>query len=506
MGDVLTWSVKSAIKAKNAGCSQVLPIIFVNPNQPSCINQKHYINEDNFEMHFNELLPAFQFHPLATDLKVFRNRDDFLKLIHDICIKNDNPYIYSYYLDYVNIYQQRNSVLKLMNFYNAEITHHKDINSYYTKNGEIPLLHPKNDVLDEVNALKEKNGSDKVYVSLNFRLRALDKSADAAITTRDSNLNAWLNFLKQSEQKYPNICYILLGKLDEKPEELLELGNILVPRLHNQNLGHELAWIESSDFFMGSSSGFAAYANFSQVPYVITKMSHLATNAYDIPFGSTSLPFATKDQELIYDEESPSLLYKLLDKLLTSSNKKACAKVSPKKENLKEIVDNKNFIMTKKELISLQDIRLWIKSGELQRARNSLDITLYRSLKQEDQDLFHYLTAIIQYEFGEYPESKNSICKLKNKNLIDKANQTLDKINSRLLLEGLDRFLARNTDTGDNFLGIEKLRAKCLIVVENYVEAQNALKRHKKINPHDFEIETIQLKIKELFNKKISTL
>ena len=109
---------------------------------------------------------------------------------------------------------------------------------------------------------------------------------------------AWLQFLSYCSTEHPNVCFVLLGKLEEKPLKLFSLENCFVPRLNNQGLAHELAWVEESDFLMGSSSGFAAMANFSKTPYVITKITKRATDNYCIPFGVQKLPFAKGFQEL----------------------------------------------------------------------------------------------------------------------------------------------------------------------------------------------------------------
>jgi hypothetical protein len=85
------------------------------------------------------------------------------------------------------------------------------------------------------------------------------------------DLGQWIQFLRYCFTVYPNLCFVLLEKLKEKPSKLLSLENCLVPRLNNQDFAHELAWFEESDFYMGSSSGFAAMANFSKTSYAIKK-------------------------------------------------------------------------------------------------------------------------------------------------------------------------------------------------------------------------------------------
>jgi hypothetical protein len=79
-------------------------------------------------------------------------------------------------------------------------------------------------------------------------------------------------------------------------------------------LGHELSLMLRSDLFIGTSSGFAALANFSEVPYFITKMNPGACRAFAIAPGSERLPFAGERQILVYEPETRELLMRLLER------------------------------------------------------------------------------------------------------------------------------------------------------------------------------------------------
>ena len=85
--------------------------------------------------------------------------------------------------------------------------------------------------------------------------------------------------------------------LQEKPLEMLRLPNVTSLRVYGMGLGHELTLMLRSNLFIGSSSGFAAYANFTAIPYFITRMNPGSCQAYAIPDGSNYLPFAKKNQQ-----------------------------------------------------------------------------------------------------------------------------------------------------------------------------------------------------------------
>jgi hypothetical protein len=85
-------------------------------------------------------------------------------------------------------------------------------------------------------------------------------------------------------------------------------------------LGHELTLMLRSDLFIGSSSGFAAMANFSAIPYFVTRMTRESCKAYGIEYGSERLPFATERQILVYEPETRELLMRLLERGLKSTS------------------------------------------------------------------------------------------------------------------------------------------------------------------------------------------
>lgn len=497
MGDVITWSIKTAIRASRAKCSSVDLFVCTEQNEPACSFQSSYVNSKNYRFFFKDLDSIFQFHPLANKYEVFEDRASFEEAIYARHAKEENSLIQANFLQYLKAYESRLCPQSLRKYHESEITLHADINEYYLKNLEIPRLKCSDSIRGQVKTSK-RNLGDRVFIALNFRLRGSDKSTDDAWLNRDSDIKAWLQFLTYCSSEYPNLCFVLLGKLEEKPVELLALENCFVPRLNNQDLAHELAWIEESDFFMGSSSGFAAMANFSKTPYIITKITKIATDAYCIPFGSQKLPFAVGFQKLIYEAESKELLTKLLTTWLQQSSNLKKSKVMPKekirKEGITETMPNPN--QESKPAKTLSEIPSLLENGQFQKARIFLDITLLRSLSSDkDKSLFHYYMSRVLFQFGEYPESKAEFLKIKKKFLINEYRTLVERINACLLLNNIDRFLTLNPETEPGFLGLEKVRARCFLLTENYIEASLALQRHADRFPEDSETLEIEKSI-----------
>ena len=493
LGDVITWSIKTAIRASRANCSTVNLFVCTDKNEPACSFQSSYINSKNYRFFFRDLDSIFQFHPLANKYEVFDDRSSFKEAIYACHAKQKNPVIQANFLQYLKAYKSRFCAQSLRKYHESEISLHSDINEHYLQNLEIPRLKCVESIREQVITSK-RNLGDRVFIALNFRLRGQDKNTDDAWLCRDSDVEAWLQFLSYCSTEHPNVCFVLLGKLEEKPLKLLSLENCFVPRLNNQGLAHELAWVEESDFLMGSSSGFAAMANFSKTPYVITKITKRATDNYCIPFGVQKLPFAKGFQELIYEPESKELLIKLLKTWLQHSSNLKKSKDMPREKMIKASSGKMPSLdQESKPTTSLSEISSLLENGQFQKARQKLDITLLRSLTSDnDKSLFHYYSSRVLYEFREYPQAKAESVKVMEGFYLNEHQSLVEQINASLLLENIDRFLALNPDADSSFLGIEKVRAKCFLVVKDFIEASRSLERHAERFPEDSETEEIE--------------
>ncbi|HAG91122.1 MAG TPA: hypothetical protein DCL41_04590 [Bdellovibrionales bacterium] len=500
---MITWCVKTSIKAKYCKCEGVDIFVCADVDDPACLFQNTYINKNNYQGFLKDLRKVFDFHPLAKSCKFFRNRDSFMQAIRSRFAKEQDALVQAYFLSYLQAYEKRTSPLSLSRYHHSEITLHNDINEYHKKHHEIPFLLSPSPILKQVKTKKKKLG-DRIFVALNFRLRAQDKNTDDAWLERDSDIGEWMQFLRYCVTVYPNLCFVLLGKLEEKPSELLSLENCFVPRLNNQDLAHELAWVEESDFFMGSSSGFAAMANFSKTPYIITKITKSATGPYCIPFGSQKLPFAQGFQKLIYETESKELLVRLTDTWLHFSSNLKKSKVMPKEKITKANPKHTRALDQKlKKPKTLSEIHSLLENGQYHQARKYLNIELLRGLLSEsDLSTFHHYCSKVLYEFREYAQAKAESIKVERKFISDEHQTLVEQINASLLLENIDRFLTLNPETESGFLGLEIVRARCLFLTENYMDASRALQRHAERFPADPAIEEINKSIKQRFENE----
>ena len=319
LGDVLTWNVQTAIRCEELGRKHVDIYICVDGRQPPNVFQKDLITADNCELFFNEVFGAFGTHPRPGNIFLYRRRDEMVKRLREVCrgdaANSEDLAEYERALaDYQRALTTRGDGLALMmKYFTKSIHSHERINAYAAAHGRIPLLRPSMGCEPDVTGLITKRFPGSRIVAIQIRLRRLDAGYGAANTYwRDSDFLEWYEFLKEAEKIHPNVQFVAVGRLQEKPLELLKLPNVTSLRVLGLGLGHELSLILKSDLFIGTSSGFAAMAFFSEVPYFITKMNHTACDAYQIEQGAEHLPFASEQQNLVYEPETAELLMKLL--------------------------------------------------------------------------------------------------------------------------------------------------------------------------------------------------
>ena len=328
LGDVLTWNVQTAIRCEELGREHVDAYICVDERHPPNIFQRDLITADNCGLFFNELFGAFGTHPRPGNVFLYRRRDEMLERLRealrsDAANSEDLAEYEQALADYERALEIRGNGRSVMigwpalmiEYFTKSIHSHERINAYAAAHGRIPLLRPSMGCEPDVTGLLTKRFAGNRIVAIQMRLRRLDAGYGAEHTYwRDSDFLEWYEFLKEAGKTHPDVQFVVMGRLQEKPLELLRLPNVISLRTLGLGLGHELSLLLRSDLFMGTSSGFAALANFSEVPYFITKMNPVACRAFAIAPGSERLPFARERQILVYEPETRDLLMRLLER------------------------------------------------------------------------------------------------------------------------------------------------------------------------------------------------
>lgn len=327
LGDVLTWNVQTAIRAEELGRSRTDVFVCMDDRYPASIYQKGMVTAENCGLFLNELFGAFGTHPSLGNLYIYRNRESMLERLHELA-KGDAA-ITEAVADYERALASREDEAALIEYFTKYIYFHEGINAFAEKRGHIPHLKPSMGCEPDVSGLTRTLLADKRIVVIHTRLRRLDAGYAGAHTyARDSDFLEWHEFLREANEKFPDVRFIALGRLQEKPLEMLRLPNVISLREFGLGLGHELTLMLHSDLFIGTSSGFAAMANFSALPYFITRMTRESCNAYRISQGAERLPFANERQILVYEPETRELLMRLLERGLAGVGPRGGAPLS----------------------------------------------------------------------------------------------------------------------------------------------------------------------------------
>jgi hypothetical protein len=318
LGDVLTWNVQTAIRCEDAGRSRVDVLMCVDERHPAGLYQRGLVSAANCGLFFNELFGAFATHPNPGRLLVFRRREELLAYLR--AAGRDDPLHAEALREHEAALARSTNEEALVEYFTQTIHSHDRINAFAARHGRVPLLRPSLGTEPDIAGLLAHRFPDKRIVAVHTRLRRLDAGYGGEQSyARDSDFLEWYEFLREAGAKHPEVQFVLLGRLQEKPLEMLKLDNVASLRLFGLGLGHELTLLLHSDLFIGTSSGFAAMANFSRAPYFITRMTPASCKAYGIEPGAERLPFAAERQRLVYEPETRELLMRLLEEGLAAA-------------------------------------------------------------------------------------------------------------------------------------------------------------------------------------------
>jgi len=312
LGDVLTWNVQTAMRCEATGRRRIDMYICLDPRYPASIYQRNLIVAENCGLFFNELFGAFGTHPYLGNIFLFNDRDALLTRMREVA--EGDPINTEVLEDYERVLAHRDDEAALNVYFIKYIYSHERLNAFAAAEGRIPLLRPSMGCEPDVDGLMTRRFADKRVVIIHPRSRRLDYGMGGDHTYfRDSDFLEWYEFVRKAEQTYPEVQFVVVGRLQEKPLELLKRPNVVSLRTLGLGLGHELTLMLKADLFIGTSSGFAAMANFSTVPYFVTRMNKESCNAYHIPQGCDRLPFGQPNQVLVYEPETTEMLMGLLE-------------------------------------------------------------------------------------------------------------------------------------------------------------------------------------------------
>lgn len=136
------------------------------------------------------------------------------------------------------------------------------LHNHFQQHGSIPHLACRPFLADWAKAFYEEHVYPQVPVSVNIR------NNKAFQTHRNAHLECWLKFFAYCEPRYPAKFVIICAKI-EVDDRLRACANVIIAKDYQTGVEQDLSLIHGSAFHMGSDSGPACMAIFSDKPYLV---------------------------------------------------------------------------------------------------------------------------------------------------------------------------------------------------------------------------------------------
>ena len=290
VGDILVMQEASLILKEQQKVDFVdIAIVYDFKDPVSSDKVFKAINSNNIFSGLASLIPVAQVNPNIGSLYCFNSHDQLEKYIRD----NLNQYfIWPSGWDYA-----------FTNEYLYYSIFDELIVPYWKENGHIPLLGCRPHLETWARDFYKKYTSKNIPVTVNIRNNINHHGK------RNSDIDAWLAFFDYCASNYP-VKFVVICSLDEIDDRLRSRSNVVVAKDFNTNAEQDLALIHESRIHLGTSSGPATMAWFSNKPYLIFNATiqdeyfadeNLVVNLGD---GFYKFCFANKNQKFCSNRET----------------------------------------------------------------------------------------------------------------------------------------------------------------------------------------------------------
>lgn len=297
LGDLLTCQVDLAVMALEQGCRQVDVVVMVNPDLPSARFQP-FITRDNYIAHLDNIMPVFACNPLLGSLQLVRDAQTFNFLIAEHR-RTGAP-----------MWPDVKTHIEMRQGYPID---HGRINAFHARQGHFPKLEAPRGYAAWARRFHATELGGRPLVIINPRQSSLTDSP--AVTRRDAPLALWHAFIDAVAQRRPDVLVVMVGGFQEWEHRLMHRRNVFIPRAWGLRLAHELALLRIADLFVGTSSGFATFATFTDVAYGIVNIEHYFAPFAGVRPNDRHFPIAQPNQVLTWRPETTESLLALFEEL-----------------------------------------------------------------------------------------------------------------------------------------------------------------------------------------------
>ena len=297
LGDLLTNQINLAVMATEQGLRHVDLVVMVNPERPSA-RQQTFVTRSNYITHLDNIMPVFACNPLLRSLRLMRDLQTFNFLI---ALRHRNG---------LPMWPDLKTHLKMRQDFPID---HRRINAFHARHGYVPMLAAPRGYEAWARHFHATELGGRPLVIINPRQSSLTEAP--AVTYRDAPLAAWHAFIDAVAGRWPQALFVMVGGFQEWEHRLLYRHNVFIPRAWGLRLAHELALLRIADAFIGTSSGFATFATFTDIAYAIVNVEQSFAGPAEVRPGDRHFPFAKAHQILTWQQESTEELLALFEEV-----------------------------------------------------------------------------------------------------------------------------------------------------------------------------------------------
>jgi hypothetical protein len=301
LGDLLTNQVHLAITAIEQEILRVDVIVMVNPERPSARLQT-FVTPSNYIVHLDNIIPVFACNPFIKSLQLVRDVQTF------------NFLIASHHQNHLPMWPDLKTHLKMRQDFPID---HRRINAFHAHHGRVPQLSAPRGYESWARRFHAIELGGRPLVVINPRQSSLTETP--ARICRDAPLPVWYDFIDAVAERRPEAMFVMAGGFQEWEHRLLYRRNVFIPRACGLRLAHELALLKIADLFMGTSSGFATFATFTDVSYAIVNVEHSFARPAGVRVNDRHFPFARANQVLTWWQETTEELLSLFEELYSAA-------------------------------------------------------------------------------------------------------------------------------------------------------------------------------------------
>ena len=306
LGDIIISMIHGTVDLKNQMSKD--PFFYYRKDLVKVHPIQTLINKRNVKTHLGDLNEALLFNPQKLPVKEISNKTENAgcETLYDLTINE-------FYQKYV----KSNQTKEYHSYFNLNVASHKSLNKWNQENNQIPQLQSPRDIILETKKLIKKYTGKKKWICAHLRFRGIEQHADLADIKRNADPAFWHIMLSGIAEQYKKEhAVLLLGPGGSYPASFYEIPNLYAISSMGGTLKNSISAILSASAFIGSSSGFANCATFSNTPYLIFDVSQNGYENYCIENGSPRLPFAKKQQHLSSQSDDTKILSEKIRNLL----------------------------------------------------------------------------------------------------------------------------------------------------------------------------------------------